>query len=210
MAKITLQAAKVGGGAASDLAVSIAVESQLQRQMAVQWKAVCNFVYSRQERYTKMRQFQSRLSTTLNSNLGTGSWRLRLNKRVQKKIFSDRVLSPEKLQIRQGSTSLRDEIESVPYRVKDVKGWVRDADRFRTQLGSKRSRWNKTKLQHRLTQGSYIRSRLRGPLVFGLLDQQAGYAVEKLVLDRFASALSYAIEQQMGEHRHYMNRLMAG
>ncbi|KAF9143759.1 hypothetical protein BGX30_014814 [Mortierella sp. GBA39] len=161
------------------------------------------------ERYVKTRQFQSRLSTTLNSYLGTGFWRLRLNKRVQKKIFSDRVLSPEKLQVRQGSTSLRDDIEGVPYRVKDVKGWVRDADRFRIQLGSKRAGWNKTKLQHRLTQGSDIRSRLRGPLVFGLLDQQAGYAVEKLVRDRFASALSYAIEQQMGEHRHYINRLMA-
>lgn len=185
------------------------LNQQLQRQMVVQWKAVCNFVYARQERYAKMRQFQSRLSTTLNSSMGTGSWRLRLNKRVQKKIFSDRVLSPEKLQVRQGSTSLRDDIKGVPYRVKDVKGWIRDADRFRTQLGSKRARWNKTKLQHRLTQGSDIRSRLRGPLVFGLLDQQAGYAVEKLVRDRFASALSYAIEQQMGEHRHYMNRLMA-
>lgn len=191
------------------LQLPLPLNQQLQRQMTVQWRAVCNFMYARQERYAKMRQFQSRLSTTLNENLGTGSWILRLNKRVQKKIFSDRFLSPEKLKGRQKSTSLKGSIEGVPYRVKDVRGWIRDADRFRTQLGSKRARWSKTKLQHRLTQGSDIRSRLRGPLVFGLLDQQAGYAVEKLVRDRFASALSYAIEQQMDEHRHYMNRLMA-
>ncbi|KAH7047235.1 hypothetical protein BKA57DRAFT_536946 [Linnemannia elongata] len=191
------------------LQLPLPLNQQLQRQMAVQWRAVCNFMYARQERYAKMRQFQSRLSTTLNENLGTGSWILRLNKRVQKKIFSDRFLSPEKLKGRQKSTSLKGNIEGVPYRVKDVRGWIRDADRFRTQLGSKRARWSKTKLQHRLTQGSNIRSRLRGPLVFGLLEQQAGYAVEKLVRDRFASALSYAIEQQIDEHRHYMNRLMA-
>ncbi|KAG0067998.1 hypothetical protein BGZ90_000755, partial [Linnemannia elongata] len=138
------------------LQLPLPLNQQLQRQMAVQWRAVCNFMYARQERYAKMRQFQTRLSTTLNENLGTGSWILRLNKRVQKKIFSDRVLSPEKLKGRQKSTSLKGNIEGVPYRVKD-----------------------------------------------------AGYAVEKLVRDRFASALSYAIEQQMDEHRHYMNRLMA-
>ncbi|KAF9146107.1 hypothetical protein BG015_011697, partial [Linnemannia schmuckeri] len=186
------------------------LNQQLQRQTNVQWKAVNNFIYARQERYAKMRAFQSRLATTLNPKLGTGSWRLRLNKRVQKKIFSDRLLSPEKLQLRQKSTSLRgDDIEGVPYRVKDLKGWIRDADRFRTQLGSKRARWNKTKLQYWLTQGSDVRSRLRGPLVFGLLDQQAGYVIEKLVRDRFAFALSYAIEQQMGAHKHYKNRLIA-
>lgn len=69
-------------------------------------------------------------------------------------------------------------------------------------------RWDKTKLQHCLTQGQ-----ISGPVfeVPWSLDSSTNKLATRsfLVRDWFVPALSYVIEQHMGEHRHDMNRLMA-
>ncbi|KAG0260746.1 hypothetical protein BGZ95_004365, partial [Linnemannia exigua] len=150
-----------------------------------------------------IRGVQSKLAAALNP-AAAGQWALRLNKRVQKKYVSSWLAKSYRQAMRTDSTP---PTHPIPFKTRDLRAETRFADRFRGQLASKRARWNKTKLQHRLTTGALIRAHLSGPLFSAAIEYQAKHSVDTLTLTRSAIALDFTILQQAGEHRHYKNRL---
>ncbi|KAF9119004.1 hypothetical protein BGW39_000691 [Mortierella sp. 14UC] len=142
---------------------------QLQLQLHMQWKAACRSFYATQEWHQNIRGIQSRLAAALNP-VAAGQWALRLNKRVQKKCVSAwlaKTHRPTKATGKEAPTHPK------PLKFRDLRAETRFADRFRVQLGSKRARWNKTKLQHHLTTGALIRAHLSGPS-WGLTKRGSG------------------------------------
>ncbi|KAG0374164.1 hypothetical protein BGX24_010740 [Mortierella sp. AD032] len=158
---------------------------QLQIQLHMQWKATCQSIFSAQERHQKIRGVQSKLAAALNP-AAAGQWALRLNKRVQKKYVSSWLAKSYRQTM---STDTTPPTHPRPFKIRDLRAETRFADRFRGQLASKRARWNKTKLQHRLTTGALIRAHLSGPLFSAAIEYQAKHSVDTLTLTRSAIAL---------------------